>query len=295
MKSWLGLLLATVAFAHSVNAAGPPDYIRFAEDRGSSRLELAIRTFAMPSGQKVDLIGVVHIADAPYYQELNRRLEAYDSVLFELVGDPERLTRGAPAGADPEIQPGGGAIGFLQQAASRHLALSFQLDAIDYSRQNMVHADVSAADFGRMQQERGETMLTLFTRAMQAQMSGQANTAAMNELNTFALIRIFMSPDSAAEFKRALAKMLAQTESLTVAMEGQGGTAMLTGRNEVALRKLEEVLAQKRQRRVAVFYGGAHMPGIETALLKDGAQAVGEEWLAAWTIPRTRAAVTPKP
>ena len=40
-----------------------PDYIRFAEDDKSARLEIAIKTFAMPSGQKVDLIGVVHIAD----------------------------------------------------------------------------------------------------------------------------------------------------------------------------------------------------------------------------------------
>ena len=41
-----------------------PDYIRSAEDDQSNRLEIAIKTFALPSGQKVDLIGVVHIADA---------------------------------------------------------------------------------------------------------------------------------------------------------------------------------------------------------------------------------------
>ena len=34
-----------------------------AEDEKSARLEIAIKTFTMPSGQKVDLIGVVHIAD----------------------------------------------------------------------------------------------------------------------------------------------------------------------------------------------------------------------------------------
>ena len=36
-------------------------------------LEVAVRTFTLPSGQTVDLIGVVHIADAGYYQELNQR------------------------------------------------------------------------------------------------------------------------------------------------------------------------------------------------------------------------------
>jgi len=36
-----------------------------------------------------------------------------------------------------------------------------------------------------------------------------------------------------------------------------------------------------------VFYGGAHMPGIETSLVKDmKAKVSGEEWLAAWTMPK---------
>ena len=67
-------------------------------------------------------------------------------------------------------------------------------------------------------------MLTLFVRAMQAQMaaqmSGSANATAASGLDTFALIRILMSRDSAAEFKKALAKTFDQMESLTAAMEG---------------------------------------------------------------------------
>jgi hypothetical protein len=35
-----------------------------------------------------------------------------------------------------------------------------------------------------------------------------------------------------------------------------------------------------------VLYGGGHMPGIEGALIhKLNAKVVGEEWLAAWTMP----------
>ena len=154
----------------------------------------------------------------------------------------------------------------------------------------MVHADTTAEEFDRMQKERGETMLTLFGRAMQAQMAadmtGSANASAASGLDTFGLIRILMSRDAAAEFKKALAKMLAQTESLTAAMEGENGSAILGGRNEVVGRKIKEVLADRKQRRIAVFYGCAHMPGIETSLVKDlKAKTSGEEWLAAWTMP----------
>ena len=45
----------------------------------------------------------------------------------------------------------------------------------------------------------------------------------MRELDTFGFIRILMSPDSAAEFKKALAKTFAQMESLTATMEGERG------------------------------------------------------------------------
>lgn len=275
-----------------------PDYIRFAEDARSSRLEVAIRTFATPSGQQVDLIGAVHIADAAYYQELNRRFESYDSVLFELVGDPELLTRRSPSAVEPQAgQSGGSMLSTLQQAASKHLNLSFQLDAIDYTLPNMVHADFSAEEFAKMQRERGETMLTLFTRAMDAQMRGDIDPRAMNEFDTFGLIRILMSQDSAAEFKKSLAKMFDQAESMTAAMEGKEGSVVLSGRNAVAVNKVREVLADRKQRHIAVFYGSAHMPGIETSLRNElGMKATGEQWLAAWTMPRVKpAARSPQP
>jgi hypothetical protein len=282
------LLLAVVMFSGTAFATALPDYVRYAEDPASARLEVPIKAFVLPSGQQVDLIGVVHIADAAYYQDLNRRFAAYDSVLFELVGDPRGLTGNAPTS---NYQPGGGAIGFIQQAAGQYLELTFQLNAIDYTRGNMVHADTSLQEFERMQRERGETLSTLFARAMQAQMAEQARGGGASELDTLGLIRILMSPDSAAAFKKALAKMFDQMESVSAAMEGKDGTVALSGRNEVAVRKLKEVLASRKQRRVAVFYGAAHMPGIEAALVNSlKAKPAGEEWLAAWTMPKPKPA-----
>jgi hypothetical protein len=80
--------------------------------------------------------------------------------------------------------------------------------------------------------------------------------------------------------------MLDQMEALTAAMEGKEGSAALGGRNALAVGELQEVLGDRRQRRVALFYGAAHMPGIETSLVKDlGAKPGGEEWLTAWSMP----------
>ncbi len=267
-----------------------PDYIRFAEDGKSARLEIAIKTFTMPSGQKVDLIGVVHIADAAYYADLNKRFDAYDAVLFELVGDPRRLTEKEPPKETKEEKskkPGGGAISFIQTNMGRFLKLTFQLGAIDYTKPNMVHADATAEEFEQMQKERGESMLTLFMRAMKAQLSGEIDQSAMGELDTIGLLRILMSKDSAAGFKKVLAKMFDQAESMTAIMEGPDGSAILTGRNDVVMKKIKEVLADNKKQHIAVFYGAAHMPGIEGLMLKDlKATAAGESWLPGWTMPK---------
>jgi len=286
MKFRLLALLASSLWFHHAAADELPDYIRYAEDAKTSRLEVAIRTFTLPSGQNVDLMAVIHIADDSYYQQLNSRFPAYDSVLFELVGDPKRLTESAPLTAEErKVQPVGSGVSFIQQSAGKYLNLTFQLGAVDYRGKNMVHADTSPAEFEKMQAERGESMLTLFTRAMQVQMNGSINSAAMNELDTFALIRILLSPNSAAEFKMSLAKMFDQMESITVAMEGKNPTAILGGRNDVVMAKLKEVLANRKQRRIAVFFGGGHMPGIERALVAEmKAKPVSEEWLPAWTM-----------
>ena len=172
------LLAISLGLQAGAFAGELPDYVRYAEDKRSARLEVAVRTLTLPSGQTVDLIGVVHIADAGYYQELNQRFAGYDSVLFELVGDPKALTQSAPS-AQAMQQPGS-TLGFIQLSASKHLNLTFQLGAIDYTGENMVHADATAEEFARMQQERGENVLTMFLSAMQAQMGSGANRAAMH-------------------------------------------------------------------------------------------------------------------
>ncbi|HEX6637096.1 MAG TPA: hypothetical protein VF033_05525, partial [Steroidobacteraceae bacterium] len=91
-------LFALTCCVHAVaRATDLPDYVRYTEDARAARLEVAIRSFTLPTGQRVDLVGAIHIADRSYYQDLNGRFAAYDAVLFELVGDPRGVTRSAPS------------------------------------------------------------------------------------------------------------------------------------------------------------------------------------------------------
>lgn len=85
--------LAVAALSFHVPAAAaqeePARYLRLVEDDGGARLrlELAARTFEPTSGEgpSVNLVSVMHIGDAAYYDELQVLLDAHDVVLFERV------------------------------------------------------------------------------------------------------------------------------------------------------------------------------------------------------------------
>ena len=257
-----------------------PNYVRIAEDKESTRLEVAAKTFLLPGGQTVELLGVVHIADAAYYDLLDKRFTGFDTVLYELVGDPARVT----APVETRHEPSG--LGKLQGMMSRGLDLVFQLDCIDYTQPNMVHCDATGEEFAKMQAERGESMMQLIVRSMQVQLNGQLDVEMgdlQKELDLGGLLRIFLSKDSASEFKIILARMFDKAESMTAKLEGEGGSAILADRNALVVKKLKETLKDAARKKISIFYGAAHMPGIEAALLKElKAERGAEEWLTAW-------------
>ena len=82
-------------------------------------------------GLSVDLVGVVHVGEKEYYKALNKLFESYDVVLYELVA-PEgtRIPKGGG-------KRGGGAITALQSGMKTMLELEFQLEHIDYTKENL--------------------------------------------------------------------------------------------------------------------------------------------------------------
>ena len=67
----------------SENSKSDIDFIRFVESASGAKLETAVTRFEGRSGEVVDLIGAVHIADAKYYQDalglIMTLKSAYDS------------------------------------------------------------------------------------------------------------------------------------------------------------------------------------------------------------------------
>ncbi len=249
------------------------------KDGTPKALESAIARYvpAKPKGDslRVDLIGAIHVADKAYYERLNRQFEKYDAVLYELVA-PEgtKVSKAAASGSSP--------VSFMQSGMTGVLELEFQLKGIDYGRKNMVHADMSPKQFSRSMRRRGESVWTIFSRAMgyaMAKQGGNASGASDSKL----LLALF-DKNRALMLKRVLAEQFEDLEESMAMFEGPNGSTLISERNKVALDVLRKEIA-KGKRKIGIFYGAGHMADFEKRLRADfGMVRQGTRWLVAWDL-----------
>jgi hypothetical protein len=274
----LVLLLTAATAVGTPPAAEPTDFIRFVEAESGDSLQTALVHYCRDDGVQVDLIGAVHVADRAYFDELNRRFTAYEAVLYELIGGPHPGKEKPRAGAADDRLAW---LGQLQETVRRSLELEGQLACIDYGAANLIHADLTTEAFLASQQERRESFFSLWLRALQAQ---KAAAGDRPQPGLAALLRILFSGDSATEMKRLIGREFDSLEPVLAGVEAGGGTAILGERNRHAL----EVMAREVQngrRRLAIFYGAAHLPDLETRLLALGFRRERIDYLKAWHLP----------
>lgn len=268
----------------------PADYIRYEEaeepeaEDAADRLQTAVVRFEK-GGTVIDLVSVVHLADAAYYEALNTRLKGYDAVLYEMVGGPHQP--GDPAGTGV-VGEEMGTVRQLQKMAKSFLGLEFQLDGIDYTPLNFVHADVAWEEMNAMMTERNESIMTLFTRASalaeDGGVAGVASDPAAMEAMMKRTLQAVLTGNS-TELKRTIAPFLSEAESFITQLEGEDGSVLVSERNRVVMEKLAELRAKNGPARYAIFYGAGHMPDFEKRLLAEGFTKSAPVWLDAWSMP----------
>ena len=267
-------------------------FLRYVDDPKSPRLEAAIVTYRNADDVRVHLVSAVHVGEKKYYDGLAETFRGYDALLYEMV-KPKAMS------APVRGQKSGGMVSGFQRFLKDVLELEFQLDAIDYGAANFVHADLDAETFARLQEERGESLFSLMLQSMMNQMARAGQPGAPAPITVFDLLAAMNSPDSARQYKLLLARQFQDVEAQVASLEGPDGSVLLTERNKAALRVLGETIAAGR-RNVGVFYGAAHMQGLEDALVNEmGFERVGVEWRVAWDMtprePATRPATRPGP
>jgi hypothetical protein len=273
-------------------SADTSNFIRFVDEGdGEGRLDTAIVTYVGPKRQRVDLVAAVHVADRVYYERLQKDFAAYDALLYEMV---------KPKDVQPEFKnkQRQGLLSYFQRQLKNTLDLEFQLDGIDYMQPNFVHADLDVQTFRKLSKDRGESIVALLLKTMaehQRQQrkaknkDGGESDKAVPPLNIFHLIAAFMSKDSSRMLKHLFARQLHGVEKALAGLnEGHDGkgSVILTERNKKCMEVLKERL-EKGDKRLGIFYGGAHMPDLETRLRAElGFKKLEQRWLTAWDIKK---------
>ena len=313
IRQRIGLLLLC-ATATPLFAQENSQFLRFVETGPQTgRVETAVTSYQTDAGVQVDLVAAIHVADKTYYQTLNQRFSTYDAVLYEMIKikkprpspaktspiPPPNRKRNRPGQASKNPRIAGQILAVqMQKAMQSLLKLQSQVEEIDYSPANFIHADMDAATFARLQNQKKENFLTLMLQSAlqerRMQLSGQSRPPSIAEI-----FRIFSSGDSAHSLKWLFARQLDQVELMLSGID-QGldgkGSVIISQRNQVALDVLDQQLRQPKKRNIAIFYGAGHMPDLEKHLRQRGFRKTNHQWIPAWNLqPETAEAPQTNP
>ncbi len=259
-----------------------PLYVRVHEEAGQPKsLQTAIVRYRGKKdsefeGRIVDLVGVVHIGQEAYYQDLNLRLAKYDSVLYELVApDGTRIKT-------EHLEKRRTILASMHSGMKDMLNLEYQLEKIDYMADNFRHADMSPAEFAEDLERRGDSLFKMFARMMGAGLASSAATGGDAGL----LLALF-SDDRPKRMKQAMARQLVDIEVVTAGMDdANGDNTLIKGRNAKAFSILREEL-EAGKTKLAVFYGAGHLPDMAERLENDFDMVDRKTtWLDAWDLTK---------
>jgi Domain of Unknown Function (DUF1080) len=230
------------------------------------------------AGAKIDLIGAVHVGEKKYYDDLNHKFKEYDSLLFELVANPD--VRFDEAQKDRGVY---NPLSAAQVGMKEALKLHFQLDEIDYSRKNFVHADMTPDEFVADMKKRKDSFVGMFARVLGSSLAAQASETASG--SDAKILAALVAKNQAVALRRVMAEQFESMEYQLMGLEDkQGKSTLVTERNAKAFKVLDEQL-KNGKKRLGVFYGAAHLKDMDLRLVRDfGAKRGDIHWLDAWRL-----------
>ena len=267
------------------------DFMRMTKEEGKrlpTSYDTAIVTFTdKKNNVQVDLIGAIHIGDKEYYTELNEIFKRYDAVLYELVADentkPEKNRSGS--GESPSM------LSSFQSRMGSALALDFQLNHIDYKAKNMVHADLNPTEFAQRVSDRGDLVQMIYRVMVLGIKKSNDKDAQQNEMKMQGrLLGSFFGSDPALSLKRVLAEEMIRQLDDAGWIIGGDESAIITDRNAAALKVLRQEI-RNGKKKIAIFYGAAHLPEFARSLEKDfQMKKTGTNWVIAWDLTKDKSA-----
>ena len=103
------------------------------------------------------------------------------------------------------------------------------------------------------------------------------------------LLMALFDKNRALALKKAMAGQFENLGGTMLALDGPGGSTLVSERNKKALSVLRREL-DAGKRKVAIFYGAGHMPDMAKRLEKDfGLVPTTTRWLVAWDMDEANA------
>jgi hypothetical protein len=248
-------------------------------------LETATGHYVSTQGKPVivDLIGAIHIGDKDYYERLNQRFRTYDKVLFELVMPEGQSLKGI--GEHRSNHP----IGMLQQSLPSVLDLDYQLKAIDYTAKNFEHADLSPDEMAAAIRKRGDNGASIgikvfFDLLNQANRTSEAMAKKGGDFSELQLLSALFDPNRPLALKKMFAEQMDLIGGLGTGLGSTLDTILVADRNEAAMKVLKKEI-DGGTRRIAIFYGAAHMPDFDRRLTEElKLKRESMAWDSAWDL-----------
>jgi hypothetical protein len=274
----LACLLPTLPAAGAEHSETRFIRIQRNENREPVVLQTAVAKYSPASSEKgveIDLVAAVHIGERAYYERLNREFEKYDAVLYELV---------TPEGNKP---PKGGEmksdnpVALLQQGMKIFLRLEHQLEVVDYQKANFIHADLSPEGMKAAMKERGDDETTIVLGVI-ADFLRKKNLDADKPEPQAPDISLtdLLNPK---KFKRMMAQQFEDAGG-DVSLGGTIKRLLVEDRNKACIKVLQQQLTAGKKK-IAIFYGAAHMPDFDKRLKEDfGMKRTGSAWITAWNL-----------
>ncbi len=267
---------------------------------GALELSTPVALYRNAEGREVEMFGALHVAEPSYYAALNKAFAQCDVLLFEMVGGENLQREEALKAKVDESKPNWGLtpqeyeefrkllqaeqqkvdasspllalLGISYQIVSQVLGLEVQNFGIDYSPEHFVHADMTAAEFKKAQDDKGENLLTLTLRSSVKSMLSGKDVYRGDSLGMALYFITGNTKGLKNEFIRTLA--YADSEQLT-------DTVILESRNAKCMAVFDKYHADEKIKHIGIFYGSAHLPGLHRELLKRGYQLKEVRWLPA--------------
>lgn len=298
------------------------------ESYRSSELQTAVVSYRkkfpwslLPPFLQVDLVSTIHIADKEYFETLQKELELYDCVLYEMVASRESLesrrNHAARKKLKGSVSRGFNILGCIQRQMANFLMLDFQLDCLDYQAENWYHADLDFETFKLLQHEKGESFFT-FARDMtlrstkaivqpttipedlgpwRSKLLWASRVLPMPLVGLFIIgsvctdvgasefpeLEALSRLDFGAAMKVFLAKRLT-SEFTQVTADVEERSVIIGERNRAATEALNRAIAEGHNK-IAVVYGGGHMPDLGRRLREEFDLVPSRvQWITAWSI-----------